>query len=74
MDNFLTEVGDHVVAIVIGVCFVVAILLKSLTTIVTHQSHEKSRREIAAYIAEGTLTPEQGERLLKADAGKLTKT
>ncbi len=74
MDNFLTEVGDHVVAIVIGVCFVVAILLKSLTTIVTHQSHEKSRREIAAYIAEGTLTPEQGERLLKADAGKLMKT
>ena len=27
---------------------------------------EKSRREIAAYIAEGSMTPEDGERLLKA--------
>ena len=74
MDNLLTQVGEHLVPILFGVCFVVAILLKSLTTIVTHQSHEKSRREIAAYIAEGSLTPEQGERLLKADAGKLMKT
>lgn len=29
-------------------------------------SRERSRREIAAYIAEGSMTPEQGERLLKA--------
>lgn len=27
---------------------------------------EESRREIAAYIAEGSMTPEQGERLMKA--------
>ena len=29
-------------------------------------SRERTRREIAAYIAEGSMTPEQGERLLKA--------
>ncbi|MGQ0629006.1 MAG: hypothetical protein ACT4PL_13020 [Phycisphaerales bacterium] len=29
-------------------------------------TRERTRREIAAYIAEGTMTPEQGERLLKA--------
>ena len=27
---------------------------------------ERTRREIAAYIAEGSMTPEQGERLMKA--------
>lgn len=29
-------------------------------------SRERTRREIAAYIAEGSMTPEQGERLMKA--------
>lgn len=27
---------------------------------------ELTRREIAAYVAEGSMTPEEGERLLKA--------
>ena len=27
---------------------------------------EKSRREIAAYIAEGSMSPEQGEKLMRA--------
>lgn len=27
---------------------------------------EKSRREIAAYIAEGSMTPEQGEKLMRS--------
>lgn len=30
------------------------------------QAREKTRREIAAYIAEGSMTPEHGERLMKA--------
>ncbi|MEM8835535.1 MAG: hypothetical protein AAGD00_06925 [Planctomycetota bacterium] len=29
-------------------------------------ARERSRREIAAYIAEGSMTPEQGERLMNA--------
>lgn len=29
-------------------------------------SRERTRREIAAFIAEGSITPEQGERLMKA--------
>ena len=27
---------------------------------------EKTRREIAAYVAEGTISPEDGERMLRA--------
>ena len=34
--------------------------------IVIARSREKTRREIAAYIAEGSMTPEQGERLMNA--------
>lgn len=30
------------------------------------KQREQSRREIAAYIAEGTMTPEQGEKLMAA--------
>lgn len=31
---------------------------------------EQSRREIAAYIAEGSITAQEGERLLRAEPGK----
>ena len=48
-------------------CVLIGMLLKAVTTIVTGISRERSRREIAAYIAEGSITPDQGERLMKAD-------
>lgn len=47
--------------------FVLAIIaIRSVVTIVQSLARERTRREIAAYIAEGTMTPEQGERLLNA--------
>lgn len=39
---------------------------KSIVAIVRSVSQERTRREIAAFIAEGSMTPEQGERLLKS--------
>lgn len=36
------------------------------------RQREQSRREIAAYVAEGSMTPEEGERLLRA--GDTTQT
>lgn len=38
-------------------------------TVRTH-IRERTRREVAAYVAEGSMTPEQGERLLRAGAEK----
>lgn len=32
----------------------------------TAREREQTRREIAAYVAEGSMTPEEGERLLRA--------
>lgn len=40
--------------------------LNVLAKIVTGLSRERTRREVAAYIAEGSMTPEQGERILAA--------
>ena len=51
----------------IASCVIIGMLLKAVTTIVTGISRERSRREIAAYIAEGSINPDQGERLMKAD-------
>ena len=70
MQQFLEMVSAHFVPSLIGFCVLVAMLLKSVTVIVGSVTAERTRREIAAYIAEGSLTPEQGEKLLKADVGK----
>jgi len=38
--------------------------------IVKSVSRERTKREIAAYIAEGSMTPEEGERLVRAKPEK----
>lgn len=49
-----------------GTIAVVAILASTFSSVLKTRSREMSRREIAAYIAEGSMTAEQGERLMKA--------
>lgn len=58
---FLTTIG------LIAICGIVFGTVKEMFK---HSAREKTRREIAAYIAEGSMTPEQGERLMHA--GKST--
>ena len=73
MDQLLQMLGDHFVMALIAFVFLVGMLLKAATTLITSFAQERSRREIAAYIAEGSITPEHGERLLKADVGDAKK-
>ena len=47
--------------LILGFAGIVAGVVKSVARA---KMLETSRREIAAYIAEGTITPEEGERLL----------
>ena len=56
-----------VVILVISVAMLMNSGIRALTSILTTQAKERSRREIAAYVAEGSLSPEQGERLVRAD-------
>lgn len=61
--------GEAVAALAVGGGLLVAIV--SIITTAFNRKHEitqreQSRREIAAYVAEGTITPDQAERLLAA--------
>ncbi len=61
-----------VLAIVLG--FIIAALCIITSTakgMADTRSREKTRSEIAAYVAEGTMTAEEGERLLKAEPNAL---
>jgi hypothetical protein len=49
-----------------GIVAVVAIVFGAIKRISINNEREKTRREIAAYIAEGSMTPEDGIQLLKA--------
>lgn len=47
-----------------GVIAILAISLGVINNIVRTASRERTRREVAAYVAEGSITPEDAERLL----------
>lgn len=47
---------------------VFVLTIKIVGNVIRSAARERTRREIAAYIAEGSMTPEQGERLMKAGA------
>ncbi len=70
MEQFIDLLDGHmyvVVVSVIGVVLLLGSLIRAVTSVLTTSAREKSRREIAAYIAEGSITAEQGERLIRAD-------
>jgi len=57
---------DVLLWVVGGTIAVIWIVCATVTSMLKVVSRERTRREIAAYIAEGSLTPEQGERLMRA--------
>lgn len=63
-ERFLDE--DIFIPFLIAASVVVGIAIQSIRACVQTFARERSRREIAAYIAEGSLSPEQGERLMRA--------
>ena len=60
------------IAGIIGVfsCGLASIIADAARKTSIRKAEEESRREIAAYIAEGSLSPEQGERLIRAKPAK----
>lgn len=64
----LADIGNQQMVFVVGGTIAVfAIFMGTIRRVVKTNARERSRREIAAYIAEGSMTPEQGERLMKAN-------
>ncbi|MFN0131811.1 MAG: hypothetical protein ACKVW3_04650 [Phycisphaerales bacterium] len=69
MNNDLINrvLSPDTLALVVGALIAItAIVSGGIKAVVRSITQERSRREIAAYIAEGSMTPEQGERLLVA--------
>lgn len=61
---------DILFLIVGGTVAIIWIVLGTITSMVKSVARERTRREIAAYIAEGSMTPDQGERLMAAGRPK----
>ena len=66
LTEILMSPPNFIIAVVMGT-IVIGSIVRATTSVINNASRERSRREIAAYIAEGSLTPEQGERILRAD-------
>lgn len=63
---------DFLIPFMVGGFIVLLVLINVTGRTIRSNSRERTRREIAAYIAEGSMTPEQGERLMKAGERKET--
>lgn len=59
-------VADNVFVVMGGTVCLVAIIASAVRSVVSSLARERSRREIAAYIAEKSMSPDEGERLMNA--------
>lgn len=66
LTTLAADLGDISMWLVLGLVAVIWIIAATIQNMVGTNARERSRREIAAYIAEGSMSPEQGERLMKA--------
>lgn len=75
MDGLMTvlaaDIPDEAVPIMaIGVGFVIAIVAivgGLVRSVLRTSARERTKRELAAYVAEGSMRPEDAERIIKAD-------
>ena len=69
LHNISDDKGMFVIAVIFGVGGVIAVLgiiFGTYKGVAESKEREKTKREIAAYIAEGSMTAEDGERILNA--------
>lgn len=69
-----SEAGAEIATIAVGggiAIALVSIIIGGFSKVLQTKAREASRREIAAYIAEGSMTPAEGERLMSAGEKKL---
>lgn len=64
---------DVLVPVLIFSGVVLIVGIKTIGSTIRSVARERTRREIAAFIAEGSMTPEQGERLMKAGDSNITR-
>ena len=60
----IIEKEEILILLIIFTAVTIMSIVKAMTRMVGRLASERTRREVAAYIAEGSMTPEQGEKLL----------
>jgi len=66
MEQLVTAIADHLVWFLILVVISLWAIGATFESVYKSRHRERTNREIAAYVAEGSMTPEQAERLLTA--------
>lgn len=67
MDVLIETIARNWFWSVVGLIALAGIGFGTIKQIIVVSARERTRREIAAYIAEGSMTPDQGERLMRAN-------
>lgn len=66
MDGFLQALSQNVTVLALGGTFAVGIIALTVARVIAFRARERSRRELAAYVAEGSMTADEAERILSA--------
>lgn len=70
VDALAEEIKLTIVFGVGAIISVVAIVFGTMTSMSNKRTSEATKRELAAYVAEGSMTPQDAERILRADREK----
>ena len=66
--------SDHVPLVIVfgvgGVLGLVGIVFGTICSVTSERQRQQTKREVAAYLAEGSITPEDAERIIRAEDGK----
>lgn len=62
--------NEAVLFAILGTVGIIGILTGGITGMYKTRQRERTKREIAAYVAEGSITPQDAERIIKAGEGR----
>lgn len=66
VNQLIVSLGDNLMKVVVIGIIGLALFLFAAARFLISRARERTRRELAAYVAEGTMTADEAERLLKA--------
>lgn len=66
MDPLISAIAENLFFTLIMAGGVIWIIAATIDSVLKNSARERTRREIAAYVAEGSMSAEEGERLIKA--------
>lgn len=76
MMTTLAGIDDNVTMMAVGggiLIAIVSVVFHATRKMVQTTARERTKREVAAYVAEGTMTPDQAQQILQADMPKWEK-